>query len=149
MSRPHPDVPVRGRSDRLRRLGAPAAVAVLVIGASWLVVWAEPTTPGGPIPACPTKALFGVVCPGCGAMRMIYSLLQGDLGAALLYNAVGVVAVGLLVWSLVAWTVGRWRGRPARSWQHWRFAPIVSAAVIAGWLVVRNLPVSPFSALAV
>nr|WP_246382135.1 DUF2752 domain-containing protein [Prauserella isguenensis] len=133
----------------MRRLGPPAAVAALVVGASCVVLWAEPTTPGGPIPVCPTKALFGVVCPGCGALRMLYTLLQGDVGAAVRYNAVALVASGLLLWSLVAWTAGRWRGRRVRSWQDLRFAPVAAGAVVAAWFVVRNIPVSPFSALAV
>ncbi|MCP2252674.1 Protein of unknown function (DUF2752) [Prauserella aidingensis] len=137
------------RQGRLRRMGPPAAVAALVVGASCAVLWAEPTTPGGPIPVCPTKALFGVVCPGCGALRMLSSLLQGDVGAAVRYNAVALVASGLLLWSLVAWTAGRWRGSRVRSWQDLRFAPVTAGVVIALWLVVRNIPVSPFSALAV
>lgn len=130
-------------------MGPPAAVTALVVGASCVVLWAEPTTPGGPIPTCPTKALFGVVCPGCGALRMLYSLLQGELGAAVRYNAVALLASGLLLWSLAAWSAGRWRGRRVRSWQDLRFAPVIAGAVIALWFVVRNIPVSPFSALAV
>lgn len=145
----HSDPPAPGRADRPRRLGPPAAVAAVVVGASCVVLWAEPTTPGGPIPVCPSKALFGVVCPGCGALRMLYSLLQGDIGAAVRYNVVALVASGLLAWSLLAWTVGRWRGSRVPSWQHWHFAPAVAAVVVAAWFVVRNIPVSPFSALAI
>lgn len=80
---------------------------------------------------------------------MLYSLLRGDVGAALQYNAVAAAAVALLGWSLAAWTVGRWRDSRVGSWQHWRFAPITAAVVIAAWLVVRNIPVRPFSWLAV
>jgi len=41
---------------------------------------------------CPTKALLDIDCPGCGGMRMVYSLLHGDIGAALRYNALSVIA---------------------------------------------------------
>ena len=56
------------------------------------------------------QALFGIDCPGCGGLRMMYSLLHGDVPAALHYNAVSFVVVLLCVWSLGAWTVGRLRG---------------------------------------
>ena len=55
--------------------------------------------PDGHLPACPTKTLLGIVCPGCGTMRMLYSLMHGDIAGALHYNAVGLVAVVLLAWS--------------------------------------------------
>lgn len=136
-------------AGRFRRLGAPAAAVVGAAACCGIVLWGDPTTPGGPLPVCPTQALFGVDCPGCGGMRMLYSLLHGDLGAALHYNAVTVVVLALCGWSLVAWTVGRWRGRWVASWLHWRWTPIAAGAVVVAWFVVRNLPFPPFAALAV
>jgi len=72
----------------LRALGPPlavaaGAVAVSAVAVSAVVLAGDPTTPGGPLPVCPSKALFGIVCPGCGGMRMLYSALHGDIGAAL------------------------------------------------------------------
>ncbi|QBJ98664.1 DUF2752 domain-containing protein [Rhodococcus sp. ABRD24] len=133
----------------LRRLSAPTAVAgaaVLVCGA---VAWADPTTPGGAIPVCPTKALFGINCPGCGSTRMLYSLLHLDVPAALQYNAVGVAALVLSVWAYCAWTWGRLRGRKIRSWQHLRWAPATAMAVTALWFAVRIIPFAPFTSLRV
>jgi Protein of unknown function (DUF2752) len=67
--------------------------------------------PGGILPVCPTKALFGIDCPGCGSPRMIYSLLHLDVTSAVHYNALGQVAVLLLLWAFRAWTYGRLVGR--------------------------------------
>ena len=88
-----------------------AASTTLVCAAIWV---GDPTTPHGPLPVCPTKALLGIDCPGCGSMRMLYSLMHGNLLAAARFNALGVVAVVLLVWAYLAWTYGRVTGRRIR-----------------------------------
>ena len=134
---------------RAGALLAPAAVAVGACLGCAVIQWGDPTTPGGPLPLCPTKLLFGIDCPGCGSMRMIYSLLHGDPAAAAHYNAVALAALPLLALAWATWTLGRWRGRPVRSWQHWRWAPAVTLVIVAVWFVVRNIPVAPFTALRV
>lgn len=128
-------------------LGAPLAVAAsaaVVCAATWL---GDPTTPGGPLPVCPTKALLGIDCPGCGSARMLYSLMHGDVMAAARFNALGLVALVLLVCAYATWTYGRVTGRRVRGWQHRRWSAMVALALVAAWLVVRNIPVAPFTAL--
>ena len=128
-------------------LGPPLALGALAAGGCVAVALADPTTPGGWLPTCPTKSLAGVCCPGCGGLRMLYSLLHGDIGAALRYNAVSFVFIGLFAWAVVAWTIGRVRGRHVRSWLHWKYTPHVVIPVLILWFVVRNLPFTPFTAL--
>lgn len=131
----------------LTRLKAPAAVAAGAACACAFVAWADPTTPGGVIPPCPTYTIFGILCPGCGASRMLYSLVHLDIPAAVQFNALGVVAtVGLLAMFGV-WTVSRIRGIPMPRWERYRWAPHIVLAVVAVWFVVRNIPVAPFTAL--
>jgi hypothetical protein len=128
-------------------MGAPlvvAASAACVCAAVWV---GDPTTPGGPLPLCPTKALLGIDCPGCGAARMIYSLLHGNLLAAARYNALGLAALVLLAWAYAAWTYGRATGRRVRGWQHNRWAAPVTLALVSVWFVLRNIPFPPFSGL--
>jgi hypothetical protein len=107
----------------------------------------DPTTPGGPLPVCPTKALLGIDCPGCGSLRMVYSLLHGDVLGAARYNALGLVSVLFLVWAYLAWTYGRLAGRRIVSWQHHRWAAAVALTLVTVWFVIRNLPFPPFTAL--
>jgi Protein of unknown function (DUF2752) len=129
------------------RLGAPlvvAASAACVCAAIWV---SDPTTPGGPLPVCPTKVLLGIDCPGCGSLRMLYSLMHGDLVAAARFNALGLAAVVLLVWAYLAWTYGRVAGWRIRSWQHYRWSAAVTLSLVVVWFVVRNVPFPPFSAL--
>jgi Protein of unknown function (DUF2752) len=128
-------------------LGAPlmvAASAMFACAATWV---GDPTTPGGPLPVCPTKALLGIDCPGCGSLRMLYSLLHGNLIAAARFNALGLVAVVLLVWTYLVWTYGRMTGRRIRSWQHQRWSAMVALSLVVIWFVVRNIPFAPFSGL--
>lgn len=129
------------------RLTAPAAVAAGAVCVCAAVAWADPTTPGGVIPPCPTYTIFGIYCPGCGASRMLYSLVHLDFPSALHYNALGVAVVALLLASFVMWTASRVRGTPMPRWDRYRWAPHIALGVIAVWFVVRNLPVAPFTAL--
>lgn len=111
-------------------------------------IWAgDPTTPHGPLPVCPTKALLGIDCPGCGSLRMVYSLMHGNLLAAARFNALGLAAVVLLLWTYFAWTYGRLVGRRIRGWQHRRWAAVVTLSLVLAWFVVRNIPLAPFTAL--
>lgn len=135
--------------ERLHRLVAPAVVAAAAGAVCGLVVWADPTTPGGPIPTCPTKALFGIDCPLCGSSRMLYALLHFDVPGALQYNAVGVVAAVLLVAAYVSWTLRSARGHRTGRRQRARWAPVAVAAILAVWFVIRNLPFEPFTGLRV
>jgi hypothetical protein len=131
----------------VRSLAAPMGVAAAAAGGCAVIWLANPTVPGGLLPVCPTKALLGIDCPGCGSLRMIYSLMHLDVTAALRYNAIGMVAVLLLVWAFAAWTYGRAAGRRVVSWQHLRWSAPAALAVILAWFVVRNLGFGPFPAL--
>lgn len=129
------------------RLTAPLAVTAAALAVCIGVSWADPTTPGGIIPQCPTKALLGIDCPGCGSMRMLQTLCQGDVFAALRFNALGLVAVAALAVSFVAWTIGRILNRPLRQWYELRHAPSGTLALVLTWFVIRNIPYAPFTAL--
>ncbi|EIU52961.1 hypothetical protein MA3A0930S_3483 [Mycobacteroides abscessus 3A-0930-S] len=102
------------------------------------------------LPVCPLKALTGLDCPGCGGLRMAYSLMHGDVLGALRYNAVGLVAAGFLAACFVAWTASRWRGESGWNppWLRGR-TPAIIAVVFVAWFVIRLIPVAPFTALRV
>lgn len=130
-----------------RSLAAPVAVAAVAVGGCAAIWLANPTVPGGILPVCPTKLLLGIDCPGCGSLRMIYSLLHLDLVAAARFNALGLVAMVLLLWAYTAWTYGRLARRRVRSWQHLRWSAPVLLVLTLAWFVVRNLEFGPFAAL--
>jgi hypothetical protein len=128
----------------VRSLTPPLAVAAAAAGGCALIWVANPTVPGGILPVCPTKALLGIDCPGCGSLRMIYSLLHLDVSAALRFNALAVVAVLLLLWAYGGWVYGTVVGRQVRSWQHLRWSAPVALVLTLAWFVVRNLGFGPF-----
>jgi Protein of unknown function (DUF2752) len=143
------NLPARPAASIAMRHGAPIGVAAVAVVVCAFVWWADPTTPGGLIPVCPTKLLLGIDCPGCGSSRMLYSLLHGHLMAAVRFNALALVALVMLVWAYVAWVYGRVVGRRIWSWPHHRWAAPVTLALVVAWSVVRNLPFGPFVALRV
>jgi hypothetical protein len=139
-------VPVR--QQRFHPAVAPLGVAAAGVCGCFLLTLADPTTPGGPTPLCPTKAIFGIDCPGCGSARMIYSLCHLDISAAISYNAVAFVGLLLLMWSWVVW-LGKAFGKRLPNWQDWRYSSITVGVVIVVWGIIRVLPFEPFRSLQV
>jgi hypothetical protein len=137
------------RAAARQRLGAPALVAAAAVAVCAAVWVCDPTTPGGLLPVCPTKSLFGLDCPGCGTLRMLYAVLHGDLPAAVRFNALTLTALVSAVPLYAVWAYGRLRGRRTLRWPDYRWTAPVAIAVISAWFVVRNLPFGPFTALRV
>lgn len=136
----------RGAIGALR---APAGVLATVIALCVFVSWNDPTTPGGIIPVCPTKAILNVNCPGCGSARMLYSLVHGDVRGALHFNALGLFAVVALVYTFVMWVTVRVRVRPAVPWHQMRWSSTVVLTLVVAWTAVRILPIPAFASLRV
>jgi hypothetical protein len=127
---------------------APAAVATCFAGAASYVLVSNPTDGGADaVPSCLVKLTTGLDCPGCGGTRAFYYLMRGNIPEAARHHAVAVFAAPFLVWIYVAWAAKRMTGRQLPM-------PNLSAKVIAAFLgfwavfmVLRNLPFAPFTAL--
>ncbi|MFT3716057.1 MAG: DUF2752 domain-containing protein [Gordonia sp. (in: high G+C Gram-positive bacteria)] len=128
---------------------APATVLTGAAAVGAVVWFADPVRPGGILPSCPIHSVLHLDCPGCGGTRAVYSLLDGDLGAALHYNAFAVGILLLLAVSFTMYTIGLWRGRPIRNVLAYRFVPMTILVVTLVWTVIRNLPFPPFESLKV
>ncbi len=148
---PHAHVGSVSAADRAGTWLATSPAGPLLVGAGAVcgcaaLAIADPTTPGGPTPVCPTKALLGITCPGCGTARMLYSLVHFDLTGAIRYNAVALVFVVLLVWAWVTW-LARTLGKRLPTWTRWKWLPHAVVGVLVVWMIVRLLPFAPFTAL--
>ena len=117
---------------------APLAVlAAGVAGAAYLYT-TDPHEPGNLLPACPFRAVTGLLCPACGGTRMAYDLLHGDLAAAWHDNPVLLLAAPLPLWLLLRWGAEGLDGRRWRpSWRNRSWYLLVGAAAV--WTVGRNL----------
>ncbi|MFE0103891.1 DUF2752 domain-containing protein [Streptomyces sp. NPDC059009] len=122
-----------------RRLLVPVALLGSV-GAAFAYVGAVDPNEPGHYPVCPLLQYTGLYCPGCGGLRSAHAFIRGDFTTALGANALAVV--GYLVFAVVwlLWAVSAARGRKLRiefgSAHVW-----VVGVLIAGFTVVRNLPV--------
>jgi hypothetical protein len=126
------------RPDRWQRLLRPGLAVAALAAATAYVAAVDPDEPGH-YPLCPTYALAGISCPGCGMLRATHALTHGDLGTAMQRNPLVVpillgVAAVLLLWVRSAWT-----GR-AVHWEPPRWMPWALAAAFVVVTVARNVP---------
>lgn len=128
---------------RWRRLLPPVATLAGVLAATVYIRTVDPNQPGH-YPACPTLALLGIDCPGCGGLRATHALANGDIAAALDHNLLLVLAVPVVAVLAVRWILRSWSGRPApppsaRSlrWQRLLMPIIVGGLLI--YTVLRNV----------
>jgi Protein of unknown function (DUF2752) len=133
---------------RTPRWTAPAAVAACFAGAASLV-WVTNPTDGGAdaVPTCLIKMTTGFDCPGCGGTRAFYYLMHGNIPEAARHHAIAVFAAPFLVWMYLAWTMDYIFKKKIP-------APKITAktisfflAVWAVFMIVRNIPIAPFTSL--
>ena len=99
-------------------------------------------------PPCFIHAMTGIYCPGCGAGRALRALLELRIGDALQYNLLFTLSIPLALLYLVKGYVSVIAGREVMkrvritdrgAW--------ICCGVIIAFLILRNIPVKPFSYL--
>ncbi len=129
-----------GSSSRWRRM-LPPTLAVGGIGAATLALNLRDPHEQGTWGVCPTKALFGIECPGCGGLRAVNDLTNLQVVDAASSNLLFVAALPLIAYVFARWSLGRWRGRSwdppdwAMSW-----SAVTILAVLVVFTVLRNTP---------
>jgi hypothetical protein len=126
---------------RWRRAQAPLLVAAVVLLACVALHLRDPHHPGS-WGFCPWLLLTGLDCPGCGGLRAVNDLTNGDLVGAASSNLMVVCAIPVAAVLWVRWLRAAWRGAPSRIGPRRAVAWCVLLVVVAvGFAVVRNLPV--------
>ena len=127
------------------RGGSVTLLATLTAVTTWVMV-------GNPLqnrlfPPCPLHASTGLWCPGCGATRASYLLLNGDLAGALHFNALWVVLAPFALYQAVAFAGEAFGVRWLRRIPLTQTVIVALIASLIGFGVVRNLPFDAFEVL--
>jgi hypothetical protein len=124
--------------QRGRRVRLPALTLAGTAAGALVVHVIDPNQTGN-YPTCPFLAATGFYCPGCGTLRCLHALTEGNLATALQRNPATVLTVVFLVPCFVVWTRRLWRGRErtwaAPAWVIWT----LFWAILAYW-GLRNVP---------
>lgn len=123
------------------------AIAGLLALAGALVLYREvDPTSTALFPKCLFLDLTSLYCPGCGAQRALHALLNGDLVAAIGFNAMLMIAGPVVCIGWMGSRIARYIG------EHRRYRPVLLHRAIPflviGFWIARNTPFFPFSVLA-
>ena len=99
-------VPAGGR---LRRVIWPVLGAGALVAATVYVARVDPNGSGG-YPPCPLKAMTGLDCPGCGGLRCVHALTQGDIATAADQNLLALIILPIAAAWMIMTIVSRVRG---------------------------------------
>ena len=89
---------------------------------------------------CPSAAM-GFWCPGCGGLRAVNDLTNGDVAAAASSNLLFIALLPVAVFLLGRWFVDRWVGREREPDARLvTIATVVLCVLAVAFAVVRNLP---------
>ena len=107
----------------------------------------DPAT-SGVFPPCPVRYLTGWYCPGCGSLRAIHQLLQGNLRAAWALNPLTMILLPFLAYGLASFALFETRGQglPQPFWRASWIRALCAVIILFG--IARNLPLHPFDLLA-
>lgn len=127
----------------LRAVAAPLGAAAAV-GAATLALHLRDPHQQYSWGVCPLYAVTGLYCPGCGGLRAVNDITNGEFGAAFGSNLLIYPAGVLLVWLWVAW-LGHTVGFSVPAVPRNRYLWIAVGVLVAVWTVARNIPGSPFA----
>ncbi|HEU5044352.1 MAG TPA: DUF2752 domain-containing protein [Nocardioidaceae bacterium] len=134
-------VPAPPRAGRWPGVKAPVLLAAAVLLASLTLHLRDPHRSGS-WGFCPWLVLTGTQCPGCGGLRAVNDLTNGNFAAAASSNLLVVSAIPVAVVLWVRWLRDSWRGVTRRVSTRRTLVWCGLLVVLAvGFAVLRNLPV--------
>ncbi len=129
----------RPAPTRWRAIAVPAAVAGAGVLAVVAVHLRDPHVEGS-WGICPVYALTGVYCPGCGGMRAVHNLTEGQVLDSLHSNLIALPLLMLFAVWVGDWAIRAWRGKPMR---HFGINALTMWSIfgfLAVFTVLRNTP---------
>lgn len=136
-----PDQPAPSTRSRRERLRTP----LLTIGglaATTLALHLRDPHEQGSWGFCPLYLLTGIYCPGCGGLRAVNDLTDGDVKGAASSNLLVTIGIPIVSVLLALWVVRAWRGTTVRPVPPGvqRVLWSVGAVAAAAFAVLRNTP---------
>jgi hypothetical protein len=135
-----PSVTATEPASRVRRVGGPLLLGAAVLAGAAALHVRDPHQQGS-WGVCPLYALTGIYCPGCGGLRAVNDLTQGNLWQAASSNVVLIALAPVAVFLYLRWVGDAWRGvrRPGDP-RLQRNVSLAMGAVLVLFTVARNLP---------
>ena len=110
-----------------------------LLGVSLVVYIYHPSTPVKMI-SSPFRQITGLYCPGCGTIRALTQLLQGNILKAISHNIFAVLFSPLLIWVILSNLSIVVRGKPLAKFE----LPSKYIWILLGTLIIfaigRNIP---------
>ncbi|MBF6545846.1 DUF2752 domain-containing protein [Nocardia brasiliensis] len=122
-----------------RGVGVPLLVAGVGVGLGALLHVRDPHVEGS-YGVCPVYALTGYWCPGCGGMRAIHNLTDGNLLDSLHSNLLAIPLVLAFALWVGDWARQAWRGQKMRLPSINRVTMWTFFALLTAYTVLRNTP---------
>lgn len=113
-------------------------LSAVAVSAVMVVYFAVDPMQSRLMPKCPFLMLTGYSCPGCGAQRLLHSLLHGDIAGAWQANALLLLSLPLLLFMVWA-DLSRRRHPRIYAGLNSTGMVIAISVVIVIWFIVRNI----------
>lgn len=127
------------RSVDARRWALPVAVTTALAAGTVYTAVRDPHQPGF-FPSCIFYEASGFYCPGCGGLRAVHDLTNGDLVGALHMNPVVVLGVLPALTFALAWWIAAVASDKVPRPRIPTWLAITIPAFLGVFWVVRNLP---------
>jgi hypothetical protein len=113
-------------------------IVLLLVGAIVLYLYPPESLP---IPRCPVLAITGWQCPGCGSLRGIHALLNGEIWKSLQLNILLIPALIYFTLLLILELLRTNYPRAELIYRKFsgRLAAWIIFAIIILWGIVRNI----------
>lgn len=130
--------PCAGRTPWLRVRSL--VIGGLVVGGLTVAVHLRDPHQHGSWGLCPLYALTGIYCPGCGGMRAVNDVTNGNLRAAISSNVLVLTLLPMVVLWWLTSLRDRWRGASVvpLARRHGTTLTYVIGAVAVLFAIVRN-----------
>lgn len=112
------------------------------IGVTWLL-WARPLSCAW-FPSCPLHSI-GIICPGCGSLRALDSLLAGHIRQALAFNILFVIFSPWLLFWLINHGMCAVAGKRIALVKQPSFLGWTILWMLLSYFLLRNMPFESFA----